>query len=111
MSCATSRGGGTQASAEDVRSLTEAATRLLDDGMAATLPPETLQVLTTLAVRGYAARFESGEMQDPVPPDSLTATEVAFACRGLLRAADMQVFELTLWGPTFPSAAEGQEGV
>lgn len=62
------------------------------------LPPDALQALTAAAARAYAAAVEQGLEADPVAPDAISATEAVVLCRGLLRAADIELFELSMWG-------------
>jgi len=58
---------------------------------------EALQKLIAAACRVYTARVETGEQLMPVPRNSITATDVMVTASGLLRAADLAVFELGMW--------------
>jgi hypothetical protein len=58
---------------------------------------EALQKLIAAACRVYAARVEAGEPITPVPRNSISATDVMVTASGLLKAADLAVFELGMW--------------
>jgi hypothetical protein len=61
----------------------------------------TLQDLVALVVRAYARRLEANEGEEALPPfradAALTATEVVVLVTEMLRAADIEVFELGMW--------------
>ena len=62
----------------------------LDDG--------ALQALLARAVRLYAARAEQGEAPAAFAADAqITATEVMVAVTAMLKAVNLQVFELGMW--------------
>ncbi|HTV37294.1 MAG TPA: hypothetical protein VMF12_12760 [Xanthobacteraceae bacterium] len=67
------------------------------DGKLDLVSAEALQKLIAAACRVYTARVESGESIVPVPRNSLTATDVMVTASGLLKAADLAVFELGMW--------------
>ena len=58
---------------------------------------DALQALLAAACRVYTARTEAGEQFMPVPKNSVSATDVMVTASGLLRAADLAVFELGMW--------------
>lgn len=58
---------------------------------------QSIQRLMAAAVKLYVAKREAGADFLPFEGDDVTATEVSVAAHGMLRAADMQVFELSLW--------------
>ncbi len=58
---------------------------------------EALQKLIAAASRLYTARREAGEQFTPVPQKSISATDVMVTASGLLKAADLAVFELGMW--------------
>jgi hypothetical protein len=58
---------------------------------------EALQKLMAAACRVYTARSQAGEQFTPVPKNSISATDVMITASGLLRAADLAVFELGMW--------------
>jgi hypothetical protein len=84
------------ASAEAKR-LTAALERSIVDGKLDLVSAEALQKLIAAACRVYSARTEAGEQFTPVPKHSISATDVMLTASGLLRAADLAVFELGMW--------------
>jgi hypothetical protein len=58
---------------------------------------EALQKLIAAICRVYTARREAGEQFAPVPKNSISATDVMITASGLLKAADLAVFELGMW--------------
>jgi hypothetical protein len=57
-----------------------------------------LQALLARAVRLYAARAEQGEPPAAFAGDAqVTATEVMVAVTAMLKAVNLQVFELGMW--------------
>jgi hypothetical protein len=70
----------------------------LADGRLDVLAPEALQALMAAAVKAFAAQVEAG---NPVTAlgqrTTVTPTEVMIAASGLLRAANLAVFELGMW--------------
>src|ERR1700691_3083961 len=76
------------------KSLTAALERSIVDGKLDTVTAEALQKLIAVACRVYTARTEAGEHFNPVPKNSISATDVMVTASGLLRAADLAVFEL-----------------
>jgi hypothetical protein len=58
----------------------------------------TIQRLVTLGVKLYVARREQGHELSPfVGDESVTATEVAATTMGMLKAVNLDLFELSLW--------------
>lgn len=72
----------------------------------AQLPLESMQALTAAAARAYAAARERGIQDDPVAADAISATEAVVLCRGLMHAADIEVFELSMWGAIRPAGPD-----
>jgi hypothetical protein len=62
-----------------------------------TISAPALQKLIAAASRLYRARREAGEDFWPVGRNSLSATDVMITASGLLRSADLAVFELGMW--------------
>jgi len=58
---------------------------------------ETDTELIAAACRVYTARLEAGEQFMPIPKNSISATDVMVTASGLLKAADLAVFELGMW--------------
>jgi hypothetical protein len=84
---------------------TEVATRLardidraLADGKTDTLSVEALQALIAAVCRSYAARIEAGGNFPALSSRSLvSSTDVMVTASGLLKAANLAVFELGMW--------------
>jgi|SRR5581483_3094657 len=70
---------------------------IIVDGKLDTISAEALQKLIAAACRLYRARREDGEDFWPVPRNSLSATDVMVTASGLLKSADLAVFELGMW--------------
>jgi hypothetical protein len=93
---AAAAGAGT-ASADATR-LAADIERGLADGRVDLLSPPALQALMAAACKAYAAQIEAG---NPVAAlaqrTTVTPTEVMVTASGLLRAANLAVFELGMW--------------
>ena len=62
------------------------------------LAPDEVQRLMTLAVRAYSHLVERGQDVAPLSPDSaVSATDAVRAASGILKALDLEIFELALW--------------
>ena len=81
----------------DAKRLAATLERSIADGKLDLLSADALQVLIAAACRVYSARTEAGEQFTPVPKHSISATDVMLTASGLLRAADLAVFELGMW--------------
>jgi hypothetical protein len=58
----------------------------------------TLQQVLTAAVKVYAAKVERrGHDVAPFPQHAVTATETVVTACGLIRAADLNVFDVAIW--------------
>jgi len=88
--------GASGASADATR-LAATLERGMADGKLDMVSAEALQKLMAAACRVYTARAEAGEQFTPVPKNSISATDVMVTASGLLRAADLAVFELGMW--------------
>jgi hypothetical protein len=72
--------------------------RSLASGKLDTLTPQALQALMSACCKTYATRVEAGENLLPIPQRStVSPTEVMVTASGLLRAANLAVFELGMW--------------
>lgn len=72
--------------------------RALARGDVDTLSEEAIQALMAAACRSYAARVEAGGDFAALAARSLvTSTDVMVTASGLLRSADLAVFELGMW--------------
>ncbi len=87
-------GHGVSAEAEKLAAALE---RSIVDDKLDTVSAQALQKLIAAACRLYTARREAGEDFTPVPTNSISATDVMVTASGLLRAADLAVFELGMW--------------
>ena len=81
----------------DAKRLAAVLERSIVDGKLDLVTAEALQKLMAAACRVYTARVEAGEPITPVPKNSISATDVMVTASGLLRAADLAVFELGMW--------------
>jgi hypothetical protein len=63
------------------------------------LSPELLQKLIAAAIRAYSAKVQAGERFLPFHPRAgrVSPTDVMITASALLKAADLQVFELGMW--------------
>ena len=58
----------------------------------------TLQQVLTAAVKVYAAKVERrGHDVAPFAPGAVTATETVVTACGLIRAADLNMFDVAIW--------------
>jgi hypothetical protein len=90
-------GDGGQLSAEATR-LAAALERALADGRSDVLSPEALQALMAALCRTYGAQIEAGQQVLPLKErTSVTSTDVMTTASGLLRSANLAVFELGMW--------------
>ena len=72
--------------------------RALAGGRRDALSTEALQALMAAACKTYAAQVEAGEQVLPLPArGGATATDVMITASGLLKAANLAVFELGMW--------------
>ena len=71
--------------------------RALADGRPDVLPTEAMQDLLAAVCRLYAAKVETGEPILPCTTHGLSATDAMISASGLLRAANLAVFELGMW--------------
>ena len=59
---------------------------------------KTLQRVLSAAVKVYAAKVERrGHDVAPFPQNSVTATETVVAACGMIRAADLNMFDVAIW--------------
>ena len=70
----------------------------LGDGKRDVLSADALQELMAALCKAYAAQIEAGQQLLPLPARAgATATEVMITASGLLKAANLAVFELGMW--------------
>jgi hypothetical protein len=77
----------------------EAADRALASGAAAQLPSADLERVLTAAAKLYAAQAdaEATAPQPPVSADKITPTEVVVVVSEMMRAVDLNLFDLSMW--------------
>ena len=72
--------------------------RAVAEGRADVLTEEALQTLLAALCRMYSARTEAGEQFHPLPAGGqVMDTDVMVMASALLRAVNLQVFELGMW--------------
>jgi len=92
-----SEAAGNGAASADAKKLAATLERGIVDGKLDMVTAEALQKLIAAACRVYTARSEAGEQFMPIPKNSISATDVMVTASGLLKAADLAVFELGMW--------------
>lgn len=86
------------ATSGDATRLAAAIERELAGGKLDTLTPQALQALMSACCKTYATRIEAGEDLLPLAQrTTVSPTEVMVTASGLLRAANLAVFELGMW--------------
>jgi len=81
----------------EAKQLAAALERSIVDDKLDTVSAEALQKLIAAVCRVYTARRQAGEQFAPVAKNSISATDVMITASGLLKAADLAVFELGMW--------------
>jgi hypothetical protein len=72
--------------------------RGLADGRLDVISPEALQQLMAACCRTYSAHLDAGHQMMPVSErGGVTSTDVMNTASGLLKAANLAVFELGMW--------------
>jgi hypothetical protein len=70
----------------------------LSRGQADVLAPKAVQALMAALCRIYSAQIEAGGQFMPLPERSrVTSTDVMLTASGLLKSANLAVFELGMW--------------
>jgi hypothetical protein len=60
--------------------------------------PQAMQMILAALAKAYGANVEAGELYPALAgPASVSGTDVLTLCGALLKAADLQVFELGMW--------------
>jgi outer membrane biosynthesis protein TonB len=89
--------GGQEASIAATR-LARDIDRALDAGRTDVLSEEALQALMAAVCRSYSAQIEAGASFPPLASRSrVTSTDVMVTASGLLKSANLAVFELGMW--------------
>jgi hypothetical protein len=75
-----------------------AASDALKRGEPDAISDKTLQQVLTAAVKVYAAKVERrGHDVVPFPQHAVTATETVVTACGMIRAADLNMFDVAIW--------------
>jgi hypothetical protein len=75
-----------------------AAREALRQGKPDAISDQSLQQVLTAAVKVYAAKVElRGHDVAPFPRGTVTATETVVTACGLIRAADLNMFDVAIW--------------
>jgi hypothetical protein len=83
---------------DGVAAFVAAAERDLADPAKGTLSDKDIERVLTAAVKLYAARTEATETYPkPIAPDQVTATELVVAVCEMIRAVDLNLFDLSMW--------------
>ncbi|MDB5597166.1 MAG: hypothetical protein JWM36_4127 [Hyphomicrobiales bacterium] len=62
------------------------------------LSPQALQAMLSALAKSYGANMEAGNGYPVLAgPGSVSGTDVLVLCGAMLKAADLQVFELGMW--------------
>jgi hypothetical protein len=70
----------------------------LKRGLPDAISDKELQRILTAAVKIYAAKVERrGHDVEPFPRGTVTATETVVTACGLIRAADLNMFDVAIW--------------
>jgi hypothetical protein len=73
------------------------AERALATGDLARVSSAELERVMTAAVRLYAAKTEAEGEQPPVTPERVTPTDIVVTVSAMLRAAGMNIWDLSMW--------------
>jgi hypothetical protein len=91
-------GAATQETSEAALRLARDIDRALNEGRADLLSEEALQALMAAVCRSYSAQIEAGGRFPPLANRSrVTSTDVMVTASGLLKAANLAVFEIGMW--------------
>ena len=95
---------GAKAVVTPAASISDAAMRLaaeVERGLAAgsvdVLTPQAVQALMAAACNVYSAQIEAGQRYVPLKPQSVPPTAVMATASGILKSANLAVFELGMW--------------
>jgi hypothetical protein len=95
---ATAKGAAAQDTCEAATRLAHDIDHALNEGRADLLSEEALQALMAAVCRSYSAQIEAGGNFPPLASRSrVTSTDVMVTASGLLKAANLAVFELGMW--------------
>ena len=75
-----------------------AAERALSSGQPGQVPDADLERVMTAAVRLYAAKAETDEPPaQPITPSSVTPTDIVVTVSGLIKAAGLNLWDVSMW--------------
>jgi len=95
---ATAKGAAAQDTCEAATRLAHDIDHALNEGRTDLLSEEALQALMAAVCRSYSAQIEAGGNFPPLASRSrVTSTDVMVTASGLLKAANLAVFELGMW--------------
>jgi hypothetical protein len=95
---ASADGAGAQEASVAATRLARDIDRALNAGRTDFLSEEALQALMAAVCRSYSARIEAGASFPPLASRSrVTSTDVMVTASGLLKSANLAVFELGMW--------------
>jgi outer membrane biosynthesis protein TonB len=95
---ASANGAATQDTSDAATRLARDIDRALNEGRTDLLSEEALQALMAAVCRSYSAQIEAGGRFPPLANRSrVTSTDVMVTASGLLKAANLAVFELGMW--------------
>ncbi len=102
-------------SAEDARAIYKAALEAVEAGETQRFSEETVQQLMTAAVKLFAAKVENEDrFFSPIldPGQLVTPTDVVVSVSEILRAVNLNTFDLSMWfnRPRPPREEEGEQG-
>lgn len=75
----------------------DAVSQALRNGDPDVIPDEVLRRVLTAAVKAYAAKVEAGGEFAPFEIDAVTATETVVTACAMIRAADLNLFDIAMW--------------
>lgn len=91
-------GGGAADVAAAMRELATLVDRIMQSGDALLVPDDAMQEAVAALVNLYAVKFDGGPPILPLQEGhGVSATAVLNAASGLLRAANLEIFELGMW--------------
>src|SRR5271156_4218268 len=95
---ATANGAAAQDASEAAARLARDIDRALNEGRTDLLSEQALQALMAAVCRSYSAQIEAGSTFPALASRSrVTSTDVMVTASGLLKAANLAVFELGMW--------------
>jgi hypothetical protein len=95
---AAAKAGNGSSTSNEATKLAAEIERALASGKLDTLTPQALHALMSACCKTYAIRVEAGENLLPLAQrTTVSPTEVMVTASGLLKAANLAVFELGMW--------------